>query len=158
MTTTHEHRCPTCGQEIPEALQTVTIPETGRDPHRNAEEKDALQTSRARADRNGVGELVPAPHRGDFGSWKKYAEVMRDFPDNPGSEFWWRERNGHEDGCVICGSDFPAHMAAFEWTETERVDRKYVSPKRRFCSNACRQRAYRTMKKLEQQTEAMEEN
>jgi hypothetical protein len=55
----------------------------------------------------------------------------------PGSRPWWRERTGHQIGCVICGGNLPKVKTRYGW------DR--VASHRMFCKNACRQRAYRIM-------------
>lgn len=55
----------------------------------------------------------------------------------PGSRAWWRQRTGHETGCVMCGGELPANSGVY-W--------KRVSPNRMYCSPACRQRAYRMRK------------
>lgn len=58
----------------------------------------------------------------------------------PGSRPWWRARSGHKTGCVICGSDLPANIGYSTY--------KRVASHRMFCSNACRQKAYREVRRL----------
>ena len=68
-----------------------------------------------------------------------YVEALRAAPARIGSPRWWRERTGYETGCFICGGELLANSGTYY---------KRWAPHRWFCSNACRQRAYRIRKKV----------
>ena len=114
--------CPCCGQEVPEALQSRRM--------RRIRNTDAepLRTVPMGHHRNALEEL-----------WEKYPHGM------PGSTKWWRHRTGHETGCLMCGGGLPANAPHGLYGQSKRI-----SSNRRFCSNACRQRAYRIRKKIKQ--------
>lgn len=80
------------------------------------------------------------------------AELRKKYPHgHPGSKPWWRHRRGHEEGCVICGDDLPANLTS-SWS-----GRKTVARHRMYCSNACRQKAYRIRKKVRANENGKEE-
>ena len=111
---TDDQRCPTCGQELPEALRTVR-----RRTLRNAD-AEPLRTNRRRSSRNASDDSLRKARR-------------RDSRNN--LKVWWRHRTGNETGCVMCGAELP----------------RRVRSNRMFCSNACRQRAYRIRRKVERE-------
>ena len=119
-------RCPTCGQEVPEALRSV------RRRDRRNEDAEPLQTLRRRKTRNASDDSFRKARR-------------RDSRDN--LKLWLRHRSGHETGCVMCGGDLPANI------RSTYSDYRRVSGNRMFCSNACRQRAHRIRKKVRQEAE-----
>ena len=138
-------RCPTCGQEVPVALRTGSI-RTVRN-----EDAEPLQTVRRRDIRN----AEDAPLRtGTMGRLRNAMEALREQHPHgmPGSRNWWRHRMGHETGCVMCGGDLPAHIPYGYGSQSKRVSRN-----RMFCSNACRQRAYRIVKKVKQESKSKED-
>ena len=121
-----EHRCPTCGQEVPGRYK----PPAGAPVVTQMWEP--LQTSRRRKTRNASDDSLQKARR-------------RDSRDN--LKLWLRHRSGHETGCVMCGGDLPANIRS--WYS----DHRRVSSYRMFCSNACRQRAHRILKKVRQEAE-----
>ncbi len=60
--------------------------------------------------------------------------ILRNTPARVGSRRWFRERTGHESGCVICGAELPSFDPG----------RKHaIHGSRKFCSGRCRQKGYR---------------
>jgi hypothetical protein len=57
----------------------------------------------------------------------------------PGSRWWWRNRTGHLEGCVLCGHELPEAQGRAYYAR--------VWSNRLFCSSPCRQRAYRICRK-----------
>lgn len=60
-------------------------------------------------------------------------------------ELWLREYTGHQDGCPVCGGDLPV-----KWTWSDGDPR--VAPARIYCSDACRQKAYRLRRKIQRRS------
>jgi ferredoxin len=69
---------------------------------------------------------------------ERLREMARGRPPVIGSPRWYREQTGHESGCVMCGGELPANSGIY-W--------KRVASHRLYCSDACRQRAYRMRRK-----------